>query len=62
MTYLLILIVVLQTGGFEATQIGSEHANIDDCFGAREETVKKLGRPLINYQVICVAKDIPSPL
>ena len=28
-----------------------------ECFDAREQLVQKVGKPIINYQAICVAYD-----
>lgn len=31
--------------------------SMDECFKAREAVVEKIGKPIINYQVVCVAHD-----
>ena len=31
-----------------------EYERMDDCFSAREELIENVGRPIINYQAICV--------
>lgn len=33
------------------------HESLDDCMAHREYVVQNIGRPIINYQVICVATD-----
>lgn len=31
--------------------------DMDQCFQAREQLVEKVGRPVVDYQAICVAYD-----
>ena len=33
------------------------HESLDDCMAHREYVVQEIGRPIINYQVVCVATD-----
>lgn len=56
MTYTLILVVLLLDGTFSTDVVG-EYKGMDECFKAREDVVEIIGRPVINYQVICIAKD-----
>lgn len=34
------------------------HGSMAECFDAREKLVEELGRPIIDYQVICVPKKV----
>jgi hypothetical protein len=31
-----------------------EYATMNECFAAREELIEEVGRPIVNYQAICV--------
>lgn len=31
-----------------------EYSKMDECFAAREELIEQVGRPIVNYQAICV--------
>ncbi len=34
------------------------HPTMEECFASRDWYVEGLGRPIINYQVVCVAEEI----
>lgn len=55
MTWILVLIVVLNTE-IEAQKI-NHYSTMSDCFSAREQVVEDIGRPIIDYQVICVPEN-----
>jgi hypothetical protein len=57
MIYILVLIAVLSNGTVIAFEKDALYTSLNDCFEAREITIQKWGRPIINYQVICVATD-----
>jgi len=57
MDFVLVLITILQTGGVAST-IEGEYATVSECFEARELVVKTKGRPIVNYQSICVIREI----
>lgn len=52
-----IMIFVLLTVDGVSIPVTAEYNTMDECFEAREKIVKEWGRPSINYQVVCVAKD-----
>ena len=52
MTYILVLILAL--GNSITVHNLGEHRNLTDCMYQREVVVEKLGRPIVNYQAICV--------
>ena len=56
MTYILLLISLSTTGNFE-TETMQTFNKMDDCFEGREILVKSIGRPIINYQAICIIKE-----
>jgi hypothetical protein len=55
------ILVLLFTTGVEETPIHAEYYGtydrMDICFEKRDEWVEYIGRPLINYQLVCVAND-----
>lgn len=59
MTYVLLVIVLMQSGGYSLYKVG-EYLGMDKCFTEREVFVAQMGRPIINYQAICVVKDVDS--
>lgn len=30
---------------------------MDECFDAREQLVEVIGRPIVNYQAVCIIKE-----
>jgi hypothetical protein len=52
MSYLLFLII-LTTNGFDV-QVVDTFETMDDCFVAREQIVQQIGRPIENYQSVCI--------
>lgn len=55
MKYILFLLLVNPV-----PQVGvvGEFDSMDKCFEARDRSVKEMGRPIINYQVVCVIKGV----
>jgi len=39
---------------------GGAFREMNECFKARERVVKEIGKPIIDYQAICIAKTIPG--
>jgi hypothetical protein len=55
MVWVLILIAVqADTFYFKALNM---YPRMDDCLGARAELVEKLGRPIVNYEALCILTD-----
>ncbi len=52
MKYLLILLTF--NNSQLDTSVLQEYSKMDDCFNYREEVIKMKGRPIINYQAICL--------
>jgi len=52
MIYILVLIGVLNSTA-EVQTLGT-FTTMDQCFDAREKVVESIGRPIINYQAVCV--------
>jgi hypothetical protein len=53
MTYVLVLITLFVS---PETQYVGEYQTLSDCFAEREELVKSIGRPIINYQAVCIIR------
>lgn len=53
MSHVLILIALF-SDGTSAHGILGTYNNMDECFTAREIVVENIGRPIFNYQAICV--------
>lgn len=55
MTWVLMLIAVeANTFYFRALDT---FPRMDDCLGARASLVEEIGRPIINYQALCIQTD-----
>jgi hypothetical protein len=55
MTWVLMLIAVqADTFYFRALNV---YQRMDDCLGARAALVEDIGRPIINYQALCIQTD-----
>jgi hypothetical protein len=54
MIYILFLIQL--SGTHFATHQIANFGTMDECFDAREVLVQEIGRPVVNYQAICVIK------
>jgi len=52
-----ILFVILVNGEQYMVKPESMHPSMDSCFERREEIVTEVGKPIVNYQVICVPTD-----
>ena len=55
MVWVLMLIAV-ESNTFYFKALGV-HDRMDDCLGARAVVVEELGRPIVNYQALCIATD-----
>lgn len=49
--------IALNPHPFHTTVELGRYETMRECFDAREKTVNRVGKPIINYQVICVAYD-----
>ena len=56
MTWVLFIILVNGAGPTSLTKL-AEYDTMEVCFEERQKVVKQLGRPIVNYQVICVRKQ-----
>ena len=54
MTDLWALIVIVWMNGQWGFVEDSIHLKMDECFARREELVEKFGRPIVDYQAVCV--------
>ena len=52
MNYVL-FVIALNAGGHTVDRIG-DFDSMDLCFDKRDEIVEELGRPIVNYQAVCV--------
>ena len=52
----ILFLIVLHASTFTTTQIGTFDA-MSECFEAREVLVKSVGRPIKNYQALCIIKE-----
>lgn len=53
MEYILVVIVLL-SNGHETREVA--YPDQDTCFEAREYVILEYGRPIINYQAVCIPK------
>lgn len=56
MKWILIWISLNNHSLHTSTEMGRFNSMVE-CFDAREQLVQKVGKPIINYQAICVAYD-----
>jgi len=52
MIYILFLIQL--NGPLYSAEPVAAYSNMDECFEARELLVLELGRPVVNYQAVCI--------
>lgn len=61
-----ILIIILTDGITTNTVVEGHYKQMDDCFASIEDVRQMLGRPMINYQAVCVrytqSKPIPQKM
>ena len=57
MTWILFIIMISPNGEGYKTKVNSFHEEMDKCFERRQEVVELLGKPIVNYQAICVRSD-----
>ena len=55
MSWVLMLIAV-ESGTFYFRAL-AVHDRMDDCLGARAALVEEIGRPIVNYQALCIMTD-----
>lgn len=55
----ILIFIALTSNGHVSKQV-KEYTSLTDCFEARELLVKHIGRPIIDYQAICVPRGIPN--
>jgi len=55
MTWVLLVIMIGPQN--YATQVDSMHDKMDKCFERRQEIVKIIGEPIVNYQAVCIRTD-----
>lgn len=53
MKYILFILLVNPT---PQTGVIGEYSSMDGCFEARDTVIERIGRPIINYQAVCVIK------
>ena len=52
-----LLIYLTLTGDrVDVNKMGA-YATMDECFDARERLVEVIGRPIVNYQAVCVIEE-----
>ena len=51
--FCIILISISGSGDFTLTDV-DQFETLSECFEERELLVESIGRPIVNYQVICV--------
>lgn len=49
----ILVVLMLTVDGLYTEQVGV-YQTIDECFDMRELVVEELGRPIVNYQAVCV--------
>jgi len=52
----ILFVIILTFDGPQYEMLGT-FDSMEDCFEQRELVVKELGKPIINYQAVCVAKS-----
>jgi len=57
MCMIYILFLIQLSGTQFATQQIANFGTMDECFDARELLVQEIGRPVVNYQAICIAQS-----
>ena len=53
-----LVFIVLTTDEVMLAEVGT-YDSMDACFNDRDMVIEKVGRPIINYQAVCVAKAKP---
>lgn len=60
MAWVLIFIALGDSG--YATNYYGHYQTMEDCMAAREALIEDVGRPIINYQAVCVPQKIGETL
>jgi hypothetical protein len=47
---------MLLNGNDAVTGTVGEYSSMDECFANRDKIVEQMGRPIMNYQAICIIK------
>ena len=58
MNWVLVLVALTFHGHPQVQEIG-RYDSMVECFDAREKLVDKVGKPIVNYQAICI-QHIPK--
>jgi len=53
-----VLVYIMLTPDFAKLATYGTYETMPECFDAREQLVEAVGKPIINYQVICIPKDM----
>jgi len=56
MSWILFIILINNNAPPSLTKL-AEYDTMEVCFEERQKVVKQLGRPIVNYQAICVRKQ-----
>ena len=49
-----ILVTLISTGGHVSISEQATYKDMSSCFEERDKVIRYLGRPVVNYQAICV--------
>ena len=49
-----ILVTLISTGGHVSISEQATYKDMRSCFEERDKVIRYLGRPVVNYQAICV--------
>ena len=52
-----VLIIVFLGSNSMTVSKPEPYANMDDCFDRRDDMVETIGRPIVNYQAVCIISD-----
>lgn len=52
-SFILVLLMIVSPGEIQSKNLGIFNT-MNECFMARESIVNELGRPIANYQAVCV--------
>jgi hypothetical protein len=52
-----VLVVLIITVDGLSVEIADEYPTMLECFYEREKVVEELGRPIVNYQAVCIQRE-----
>ena len=55
--FVLVLILLQPMGEAKIAKIMGTYDNMDECFRGRDKVVNRLGKPIKNYQAVCILHD-----